>query len=230
VSHRRQPRTVEQHLAWARDLRQSREVVLSVSVAIHDLRPVVPKTTAGGFFPSRQGSRGEPRSTPANHWRTGWPHPPGSQVLGGIWASHTGIERRDPPRLSGDRGVRRADAPWPRRCGPGPWSCRPVASLPILGPLCGTTRGGPPFPERLQEVARELRLRHRPCRRPAREPERLLAVDGLLVAKGFPALSPFWRRALCRFLDSDRRQLVVRAGRRAGKSTSVVRALVVLAI
>jgi hypothetical protein len=60
--------------------------------------------------------------------------------------------------------------------------------------------------------------------------DRLLWVDARLVAKGFPALSPWWRAVLLRFFGGGCRRLVLRVGRRGGKSTSIVRALVVLAI
>lgn len=48
--------------------------------------------------------------------------------------------------------------------------------------------------------------------------DKLLDLDALLVGKGFPALSPFWRKTLKAFLRSHKRTLVVRAGRRGGKS------------
>lgn len=48
--------------------------------------------------------------------------------------------------------------------------------------------------------------------------DKLLDLDALLVGKGFPGLSPFWRKTLRSFLRSGKRALVVRAGRRGGKS------------
>lgn len=51
-------------------------------------------------------------------------------------------------------------------------------------------------------------------------------LDGLeakTTAKGVPAMSPFWRDTLVTFLRSGKRQLVVRAGRRGGKSSSLSR-------
>jgi hypothetical protein len=55
-------------------------------------------------------------------------------------------------------------------------------------------------------------------------------LDRPLVAKGFPALSPFWRATFKRFLDSTRRQLVLRCGRRGGKSSSLCRLAVAVAL
>lgn len=59
---------------------------------------------------------------------------------------------------------------------------------------------------------------------------RLAALDRALVAHGWPALSPWWRETFARFLASGRRQLVVRAGRRAGKSSSLCRLAVAFAL
>lgn len=44
-----------------------------------------------------------------------------------------------------------------------------------------------------------------------------VALDRALVAKGFHPTSPWWLETLARFYASGRRQLVIRAGRRAGK-------------
>lgn len=55
---------------------------------------------------------------------------------------------------------------------------------------------------------------------------RLLALDEALAEKGFPRLSPWWRATLTRFYESRKRQLVLRAGRRAGKSSSLCRVAV----
>jgi hypothetical protein len=58
----------------------------------------------------------------------------------------------------------------------------------------------------------------------------LYDVDTKLVAKGFPALSPWWRKTFRRWYRSGKRQLVIRAGRRAGKSSSLSRLAVVEAL
>jgi len=61
----------------------------------------------------------------------------------------------------------------------------------------------------------------------------LAKLDGLeraLVAKGFPPMSGWWRATLERFYRSGRRRLVVRGGRRSGKSTSVIRILILEAL
>jgi hypothetical protein len=55
-------------------------------------------------------------------------------------------------------------------------------------------------------------------------------VDAALVAKDFPPTSPWWRETFERWYRSGRRQLVVRAGRRAGKSSSFCRLAVVEAL
>lgn len=60
--------------------------------------------------------------------------------------------------------------------------------------------------------------------------DQLLALDSELVRAGFPPLSPWWRSTLVRFLRSGRRRLVLRVGRRGGKSSSVSRLVVLLAL
>lgn len=55
-------------------------------------------------------------------------------------------------------------------------------------------------------------------------------LDRALVAKGFPATSRWWRRVIRRFLESGRRQLVLRVGRRGGKSSTLCRLAVCLAL
>ena len=60
--------------------------------------------------------------------------------------------------------------------------------------------------------------------------EHLDALDALLVGRGFPAMSPWWRTTLEKFYQSGRRQLVVRAGRRSGKSSTLCRVAVVEAL
>jgi hypothetical protein len=51
-----------------------------------------------------------------------------------------------------------------------------------------------------------------------------------LVAAGFPATSPWWRRQLERFFRSGRRQFVLRVGRRGGKSSTLCRVAVAWAL
>lgn len=60
--------------------------------------------------------------------------------------------------------------------------------------------------------------------------DRLLALDAALVSKGWPPLSPWWQYTLTRFVESNRRQLVLRVGRRGGKSSSLVRFAVAFAL
>ena len=59
---------------------------------------------------------------------------------------------------------------------------------------------------------------------------RFAALDRLLVAKGFPPTSPWWVDTLTRFYGRPARQLVIRAGRRAGKSSTLCRLAVVEAL
>ncbi len=56
------------------------------------------------------------------------------------------------------------------------------------------------------------------------------ALDKLLVVHGFPPTSPWWRRELERFLRSGRRRWVLRVGRRGGKSSTLCRLCVVVAL
>lgn len=56
------------------------------------------------------------------------------------------------------------------------------------------------------------------------------AMDRALVAHGFPATSPWWRAEIERFLRSGRRRWVIRAGRRAGKSSTLCRLAVCWAL
>ena len=67
-------------------------------------------------------------------------------------------------------------------------------------------------------------------RRRASPFDRLVLMDGELVRKGFPAVSPWWRGRLGEFYKSQKRRLVVRAGRRGGKSTTLCRVAVADAI
>ena len=56
------------------------------------------------------------------------------------------------------------------------------------------------------------------------------ALDRLLVAKGFPEISAWWREALTRFYNSGARQFVGRIGRRGGKSSTLCRVAVLEAL
>jgi hypothetical protein len=56
------------------------------------------------------------------------------------------------------------------------------------------------------------------------------ALDRALVAKGFPATSAWWVETIRRFLLTGKKQLVIRAGRRAGKSSTMCRLAVCLAL
>jgi hypothetical protein len=55
-------------------------------------------------------------------------------------------------------------------------------------------------------------------------------LDKALVAVGFPPTSPWWRKQLDRFLRAGRRRWVIRAGRRAGKSSTLCRLAVAVAL
>jgi hypothetical protein len=48
-------------------------------------------------------------------------------------------------------------------------------------------------------------------------------LDAVLVKAGFPATSPWWRAQIERFFRARRRRWVIRAGRRAGKSSTLCR-------
>lgn len=48
-------------------------------------------------------------------------------------------------------------------------------------------------------------------------------LDRVLVSKGFPATSPWWRRTIERWYCSGKRQIVLRCGRRGGKSSTLTR-------
>jgi hypothetical protein len=56
---------------------------------------------------------------------------------------------------------------------------------------------------------------------------RLLELDDQLTAKGFPRMSQWWRDVLGRFYQSKKRWLVLRVGRRGGKSSTLCRMAVV---
>lgn len=55
-------------------------------------------------------------------------------------------------------------------------------------------------------------------------------VDARLVAAGFPPTSAWWRQTIERWVRSGRRQLVGRIGRRGGKSSTLSRLAVVVAL
>jgi hypothetical protein len=57
--------------------------------------------------------------------------------------------------------------------------------------------------------------------------QRLRGLDVLLVAKGFPAITPWWFNTLSRFYDSGKMTLALRVGRRGGKSSTLSRVAVV---
>jgi hypothetical protein len=56
------------------------------------------------------------------------------------------------------------------------------------------------------------------------------ALDRALVAKGFPPTSPWWRATIERWYRTGKYQCVIRAGRRAGKSSTLCRLAVVEAL
>lgn len=61
----------------------------------------------------------------------------------------------------------------------------------------------------------------------------LARFDGMnraLVAAGFPPTSPWWREQIGRFFGGRRRRWVIRAGRRAGKSSTLARLAVAWAL
>lgn len=60
--------------------------------------------------------------------------------------------------------------------------------------------------------------------------EKFVALDRALVAHGFPATSPWWMSTVARFLRSGRRRLVLRVGRRGGKSSTLCRLAVLWAL
>ena len=60
--------------------------------------------------------------------------------------------------------------------------------------------------------------------------EHFETLDRALVAAGFPATSPWWKVIVRRFLVSGKRQLVARVGRRGGKSSTLCRLVVTLAL
>jgi hypothetical protein len=55
-------------------------------------------------------------------------------------------------------------------------------------------------------------------------------LERALIAKGWPAMSPWWREQIERFYRSGRRQFVLRVGRRGGKSSTLCRVAVLEAL
>jgi hypothetical protein len=81
------------------------------------------------------------------------------------------------------------------------------------------------------DEAKAFAARYRPARSHTDEVlARYDETDARLVAAGFPPSSPWWRATFERWYRSGKRQLVVRAGRRAGKSSSLSRLAVVEAL
>ena len=70
--------------------------------------------------------------------------------------------------------------------------------------------------------------------RPAFDVDAFLAaydrLDAVLVKAGFPATSPWWRQEIERFFRARKRRWVIRAGRRAGKSSTLCRIAVCWAL
>ncbi|HEY1696168.1 MAG TPA: hypothetical protein VGG39_28570 [Polyangiaceae bacterium] len=58
----------------------------------------------------------------------------------------------------------------------------------------------------------------------------LPALDRALVSVGFPAMTDWWRETMAGFYATARRQLVLRCGRRAGKSSTLCRVAVAEAL
>jgi hypothetical protein len=74
--------------------------------------------------------------------------------------------------------------------------------------------------EQLPEIPRAPRPQH------ATVLAALRAQDDVLVKAGWPPISPWWWNVLERFYESGRRQLVLRVGRRGGKSSTLCRVAV----
>ncbi len=62
--------------------------------------------------------------------------------------------------------------------------------------------------------------------RPKSVYEGLMENDEKLVERGFPPISPFWRDALQGLYESNKTRLVIRVGRRGGKSSTMARVAV----
>ena len=58
----------------------------------------------------------------------------------------------------------------------------------------------------------------------------LIALDARLASHGFPRFSKWWRRALRSFLTTGKRRLVLRVGRRGGKSLTLAKFVVAVAM
>jgi hypothetical protein len=56
------------------------------------------------------------------------------------------------------------------------------------------------------------------------------SLERALTAHKFPAMTPWWRSTIARFYSSGRRQLVLRVGRRGGKSSTLCRIAVLEAL
>ncbi len=59
---------------------------------------------------------------------------------------------------------------------------------------------------------------------------RFEAINALLAARGFPAVSPWWRRTVLRWYATGKRRLTARVGRRGGKSSTLCRLAVTEAL
>jgi len=60
--------------------------------------------------------------------------------------------------------------------------------------------------------------------------QKLLQVDKVLASKKFPPITRWWKRALTKFYRSGKKQFVIRAGRRAGKSSTLCTLAIVEAL
>lgn len=60
--------------------------------------------------------------------------------------------------------------------------------------------------------------------------DHLEALERALVAKSFPAMTEWWKRTLATFFASKKKQCVLRVGRRGGKSSTLCRLAVLLAL
>ena len=60
--------------------------------------------------------------------------------------------------------------------------------------------------------------------------QHLAEIDEQLVSRGWPAMSHWWRETLAKFYASGKRQLVLRVGRRGGKSSTLCRVAVAEAL
>lgn len=60
--------------------------------------------------------------------------------------------------------------------------------------------------------------------------KQLSVLESMLMTKKFPSMSQWWHATLKRFYESDCRQLVLRCGRRGGKSSTLCRVAVLEAV